>query len=73
MIKVKIFNEHNEVDDEINDFIRGKDVIDIKVSGSRNEYGEPVFAYMVMYKCDEEVEETLLDLIELRLIERYGE
>ena len=50
MFKVKIFNDHRKVENEINEFICGKDVIDIKVSGSRNDYGVPVFVYMVIYK-----------------------
>lgn len=54
-MKVKIITSFtsrydHEAQEQINDFIRDKDVVDIKIGGSRNEYGEPVYQYIIIYK-----------------------
>ena len=62
-MKINIFNyysrnmDYTKVQDNINDFIKDKEVIDIKVSGTIDDYGYEMFQYVVIYKEKEKEEE----------------
>lgn len=59
-MKIKIFNGYSysntyklsfeKVENEINKFIKDKNVIDIKMSGSQCDYGFEMFQYVVVYE-----------------------